>query len=37
MRRGTLSLLKKFGLAVEDINLHMGWAYDSQMFKVYFR
>lgn len=24
-------------MPIEDINMHMGWSYDSNMFKTYFR
>ena len=26
LRRGTSSILKKLGLSVDDLNLHIGWA-----------
>jgi integrase len=37
LRRGTCSMLKKFGLDISDINSHLGWALDSSQFKVYYR
>jgi hypothetical protein len=36
-RRGTCSVLKKCRVAVEDINVHMGWALDSRQITQYFR
>lgn len=36
-RRGTCSTLKRCNLAVEDINVHMGWSLDSTQIKSYFR
>ena len=36
-RRGTGSLLKLFGLQLENINVHMGWSFDSKELKRYFR
>lgn len=32
-----MSGLKKFKLSIEDINAHVGWAYNSSEFKRYFR
>ena len=37
LRRGTLSLLWRFGMPQEDINPHMGWAYGSVEFQKYYR
>ena len=36
LRRGTLSLLWRFGMPQEDINPHMGWAYGSVEFQKYY-
>lgn len=34
-KRGTVSVLKKLGLAVEDINLFVGWSIHSTSFQTY--
>ena len=37
LRRGTASLLKLFHMPLENINVHMGWAFDSKELGTYFR
>jgi hypothetical protein len=35
LKRGTVSILKKLNLSVEDINLNVGWAIHSNSFATY--
>ncbi len=35
IKRGTVSLLKRLGLTVEEINLHVGWSACSKSFEIY--
>jgi hypothetical protein len=37
LKRGTVSYLRKQKLSIEDINAHVGWAYNSSEFQRYFR
>lgn len=37
IKRGTVSILKKLGVSVEQINLHVGWSVTSKMFATYLR
>lgn len=37
LRRGTVSVLKRIGVPIEHINLHVGWAVHSRMFSTYHR
>ena len=35
LKRGTVSMLKRLGMSVEDINLHVGWSLHSNSFSTY--
>jgi hypothetical protein len=37
LKRGTVSILKRCGISVEDINLHVGWSLTSPMYATYLR
>jgi hypothetical protein len=37
VKRGTVSMLKKLGVSIEDVNLHVGWSLCSKTFEVYQR
>jgi hypothetical protein len=37
LKRGTVSILKKCGVSVENLNLHVGWSLTSSMFASYLR
>ena len=36
-KRGTVSMLKRLGMTVEDINLFVGWSLHSTSFATYYR
>lgn len=37
LKRGTVSILKKLGMPLEDVNLYVGWSIHSTMFSTYKR